>query len=295
MLGCLFLVVALTPDRSLFMRASRLVFQAVLFSAFISAAPALAVPMLQPHRAVYDLALDKASDRSGITGLTGRMVYEFNGSPCDGYTVNFRFVTRITTSDVSRLTDQQTTTYEDAAGKTFSFSTKSFVDQAPDKEVKGTATKDAKGIEVMLEKPQETTLQLAPTQFPTQHLFEMIEKAEKGETFYQTSLFDGSDDANKVMTTTVVVGKPAKIEKSDPELLALDGLGKDKFWPVDIAYFDTSSPDGGEEVPQYRISFKLHPNGLTRDLVMDYGDFSMTGKLVNLKLFDSPPNKSCNQ
>ena len=37
-----------------------------------------------------------------------------------------------------------------------------------------------------------------------------------------------------------------------------------------------------------RISFKLHENGLTRDLVMDYGDFSMTGKLVNLSLFPVP-------
>jgi hypothetical protein len=283
------------PDRSLFMRASRLAFQAVLFSAFFSAVPAMAVPMLQPHRAVYDLSLDKATDRSGITGLTGRMVYEFNGSPCDGYTVNFRFVTQISTRDNSRLTDQQTTTFEDGAGKTFSFATKSFVDQALDKELKGSASKDAKGIEVKLEKPQKTTLQLEPTQFPTQHLVELIEKAKKGETFYQTTLFDGSDDANKVMSTTVVVGKPARVDKSDPELPALARLGKDEYWPVDIAYFDESAPDGGEEVPQYRISFKLNANGLTRDLVMDYGDFSMTGKLVNLKLFDSAPGKSCNQ
>ena len=70
--------------------------------------------ILAPHRAVYDLALDKASDRSGITALTGRMVCEFNGSACEGYTVNFRFVTKINTRDVTRLTDQQTTTFEDA-------------------------------------------------------------------------------------------------------------------------------------------------------------------------------------
>ncbi|TIL81673.1 MAG: DUF1849 family protein, partial [Mesorhizobium sp.] len=59
----------------------------------------------------------------------------------------------------------------------------------------------------------------------------------------------------------------------------------DKYWPVDIAYFDDTDKSG-EEVPEYRISFKLHENGITRDLVMDYGDFSMTGKLVNLSLFD---------
>ena len=267
------------------MRATRLAFHAVLLPAVFSMAPAFAVPALQAHRAVYDLTLDKASDRSGITGISGRMVYEFNGSPCEGYTVKFRFVTQIVTGDSTRLTDQQTTTFEDAEGKTFSFVTKSFVDQNLDKEVKGTATKEAKSLKVNIDKPEKNSLELAATQFPTQHLVELIGKAEKGENFYETSLFDGSEDANKVMTTTVIVGKKTEADKADPEAPALAKLASDKYWPVDIAYFDETDKSG-EEVPEYRISFKLHENGITRDLTMDYGEFSMTGKLVNLSLFD---------
>ncbi len=267
------------------MRATRLFLAAACLSAAFPMAPAFAVPALQAHRAVYDLTLNKASDRSGITGITGRMVYEFNGSACEGYTVKFRFVTQIVTNDNTRLTDQQTTTFEDAEGKTFSFVTKSFVDQNLDKEVKGTATKEAKGLKVNIDKPEKSSLELAATQFPTQHLVELIGKAEKGENFYQTNLFDGSEDANKVMTTTVIVGKKTDAKTSDPEAPALAKLATDKYWPVDIAYFDDTD-NKGEEVPEYRISFKLHENGITRDLVMDYGDFSMTGKLVNLSLFD---------
>ena len=267
------------------MRATRLLLSAALLSAVFPMAPAFAVPALQAHRAVYDLTLNKASDRSGITGISGRMVYEFNGSPCEGYTVKFRFVTQIVTNDNTRLTDQQTTTFEDAEGKTFSFVTKSFVDQNLDKEVKGTAVKEAKGLKVDIDKPEKNSLELAATQFPTQHLVELIGKAEKGENFYQTNLFDGSEDANKVMTTTVIVGKKTDGDKADPEAPALAKLATDKYWPVDIAYFDDGD-NKGEEVPEYRISFKLHENGITRDLVMDYGDFSMTGKLVNLSLFD---------
>ncbi|MET0599556.1 MAG: cell envelope integrity EipB family protein [Mesorhizobium sp.] len=254
----------------------------------LAASPAFAAPLLAPHRAVYDLALDKASDRSGITGLSGRMVYEFNGSACEGYTVTFRFVTRIDTGDNTRVTDQQTTTFEDPEGKTFRFVTKSFVDQNLDKEVRGTAVRENSGLQVDIERPDKQKLDLAPTQFPTQHLLELIGKAEKGETFYETNLFDGSEDADKVMTTTVIIGKREQAENSDPELPALNGaLAKDAYWPVDIAYFDLSEKDG-EELPQYRISFKMHENGLTRDLEMDYGDFSMKGKLVNLSLFDKP-------
>ncbi|MDX8477768.1 cell envelope integrity EipB family protein [Mesorhizobium sp. VK24D] len=267
------------------MRVTRLFLTAALLSTAIPMAPAFAVPALQAHRAVYDLTLNKASDRSGITGISGRMVYEFNGSPCEGYTVKFRFVTQIVTNDNTRLTDQQTTTFEDAEGKTFSFVTKSFVDQNLDKEVKGMATREPKGLKVDIDKPERSTLELTATQFPTQHLVELIGKAEKGESFYQTNLFDGSEDANKVMTTTVVVGKKTEADKSDPEAPALAKLATEKYWPVDIAYFDDTDKSG-EEVPEYRISFKLHENGITRDLVMDYGDFSMTGKLVNLSLFD---------
>jgi hypothetical protein len=272
------------------MCATRLAFHAVLLPALFAMAPAFAVPTLQAHRAVYDLSLDKASDRSGISGITGRMVYEFNGSPCEGYTVKFRFVTQIVTNDNTRLTDQQTTTFEDAEGKTFSFVTKSFVNQNLEKEVKGTATKETKGLKVDIDKPEKNSLELAATQFPTQHLVELIDKAEKGENFYETNLFDGSEDANKVMTTTVVVGKKTDADKTDPEASALAKLATDKYWPVDIAYFDDTDKSG-EEVPEYRISFKLHENGLTRDLVMDYNEFSMTGKLVNLSLFDQP--KTC--
>ena len=31
-------------------------------------------------------------------------------------------------------------------------------------------------------------------------------------------------------------------------------------------------------MPEYRISFKLYENGLTRDLQMDYGDFVIRGQ-----------------
>ena len=93
------------------------------------------------------------------------------------------------------------------------------------------------------------------------------------------------------MTTTVIVGKPSDAPSDDPERSALAKLAGQKVWPVDIAYFDMSGD--GEEVPQYRISFKLHDNGLTRDLTMDYGDFSMKGKLVNLMLLPAAP--ACKQ
>lgn len=277
------------------MRITRLAFVACLASPTLAAGPgtAFAVPLVQ-HRAVYDLKLTNASDRSGITGITGRMVYELRGSACEGYTVRFRYVTQSSTRDASQLTDQQTTTFEDADGKSFSFATKSYVDQNLDKELRGNATREGDGVKIQIDKPEPKNFELEPAQFPTQHLVDLINRAKTGETFYETSIFDGSEDADKAMTTTVIVGKQANASASDPEFKALNALGTEKYWPVDIAYFDETS-EGGEDTPEYRISFKLYENGLTRDLDMDYGDFVIHGQLVDLAVFEPDDKSSCNR
>jgi hypothetical protein len=268
-------------------RAPRLALASLLAATIALPTAAQAAGALVPHRAVYDLSLDQASERSGITSIAGRMVYEFNGSACEGYTVTFRFVTRIDTSESSRLTDHQTTTYEGGSGESFDFVTRSYVDNALDHELRGTAEREDDGTSVSIEKPEPLTHELEATQFPTQHLLELIGKAEGGENFYETTIFDASEEADKVMTTTVVIGRKGGVETSDPEIGAIGDIAEDEFWPVDIAYFDMSSTEG-EELPTYRISFKLYDNGVTRDLLMDYGDFTMAGRLVDLALFDAP-------
>ncbi|MFI3903487.1 cell envelope integrity protein EipB [Ochrobactrum sp. S1502_03] len=237
---------------------------------------------LVPHRAVYDLTLDRADEKSGITGLTGRMVYEFNGSACEGYTTNFRFVTRIDMDEQpQRVTDQQTTTFESGNGKDFHFVNKTFVDKELVKEVRGDAkVEDGKTV-VALTKPKENKLDLKATQFPTMHMEELVAKAVAGEKFYQTSLYDASEDADRVVSTTVVVGKEQQA-KGD-EAKAMGKFMRDNVWPVTISYFDDKEKQDG--LPIYRINFKLYRNGITRDLTMDYGDFSMHGKLVKLDVY----------
>lgn len=277
------------------MRVSRLAFVGFLVPSLLAsgAGMAAAAPLIQ-HRAVYDLRLTNASERSGITGISGRMVYELRGSACDGYTVRFRYVTQSSTRDASQMTDQQTTTFEDADGKSFSFVTKSYTDQNLDKELRGNATREPDGVKIDIELPEQKSIELQPTQFPTQHLQDLINRAKDGENFYETSIFDGSEDADQAMTTTVIVGKQASSSSNDPEYKALNALSAEKFWPVDIAYFDETTQEG-EDTPDYRISFKLYENGLTRDLDMDYGDFIIHGQLVDLALFEPDADSACDK
>lgn len=273
------------------MQASRLktLSLALAFTALI-APGVVAAPLLQ-HRAVYDLTLDNASPKSGISSISGRMVYEFRGTACEGYTTRFRYVTRSVARDSSQLTDQQTTTFEDADARTFSFSTKSYTDQNLDKELRGEASRDGEALNVQIDKPVTKKVELGGAQFPTQHLIDLLGRVDKGETFYETTIFDGSENADKMMTTTVAIGKKEDLRAADPESTVLAALPGQSFWPVDIAYYDEAS-ERGEQVPEYRISFKLYGNGLTRDLVMDYGEFVMKGRLVDLTMFPAD-DKPC--
>ncbi|MDX3929669.1 MAG: cell envelope integrity EipB family protein [Shinella sp.] len=251
-----------------------------------SAAPAIG---LTPHRAVYDLQLKDASERSGIAGMYGRMVYEFNGSPCEGYTVSFRFVTQVNTGEETRLTDQQTTTYEDLRNRNFRFLTRSFTDEKLDKEVRGSARDDDKGVSVDLTAPDAKQVELAASRFPTEHMLEVIDRARKGEKFFEARIFDGSDSGDKSLMTTTVLGKKEMPETGDIDADKAGSFSKQAFWPVTIAYYNDDAK--GDALPVYRMSFKLYENGITRDLTMDYGEFVLTGKLANLEVFKVPECK----
>jgi hypothetical protein len=258
-------------------------------SVFTAAVPAFAAPVFAPHRAVYDVKLERAEERSGISGMEGRLVFEFSGSKCDGYAMNMRFVLRIQLPDDVRVTDQQTTTFESGDGREFTFLTKTFTDDKLDKELRGSAALSGTGIAVTLEKPAELDVTLEPSQFPTAHLAELIAKAQSGVRFYETTLFDGSDDADRLLTTAVVIG-PEKAESEGPTLepAIAEGLKGSRHWPVTISYFDPLEETGGEALPQYTIAFNLHENGITRDLSMDYGDFALSGALTKLEILPEP-------
>jgi len=235
---------------------------------------------LVPHRAVYNLELKDSAEKSGITSMNGRMVYEFTGSECEGYKVNFRFVTQSDVAGEKRVSDQQSTTFEDTRAGRFEFESKSYTDERLDKEVQGHAEDLKTKLSVELMAPSEKQVELQPGRFPTEHMLELIKRARSGEHFFEARVFDGSDNGDKTVFTTTVVGSPIGVLPGDPDADYVGKLKGEKAWPVTIAYFnDDEKVDG---LPTYRMSFKLYDNGVSRDLTMDYGDFALTGRLVKL-------------
>lgn len=269
-------------------------------TALVAALPAAAAPVskvaagLQPHRAIYDMTLGENSDSGSVSSVTGRIVTEFRGSACEGFTTNFRFVSRIDDQEGgSRLTDLRTTSYEDAVGETFQFVTQSYVDQKLTEESKGVATRDGGTVVVDLTKPAQKQVSFPDGPlFPTQHLVHVIEAAEAGKMILQADLYDGSEAGEKVFATTAVIGKPDTGDDvpgtDDAKAVEAIGTGGGARWPVRLSYFETG---GGraEQTPMYELSFLVYANGVTRELELDYGDFTILGKLTGIEYLDAKP------
>lgn len=242
---------------------------------------------LAAHRAIYDLVLKNAAENSGIDDMYGRMVYEFTGSTCKGFKVNFRFMTAVDMGGDRRLTDQRTSTFEDLPKGQFEFETKSYSDDKLSQDVRGEAQAEKNGLEVRLREPERRVIELAKSSFPTEQMIEVIDKARAGIHIFETRVFDGSDTGDKSLYTTTIVGDLVKPQpgQSDTDAANAGVLAKQAYWPVTVAYFNDKS--GKDQLPTYRVSFKLYENGITRDLVMDYGDFVLSGKLAELDLLKS--------
>ena len=74
----------------------------------------------------------------------------------------------------------------------------------------------------------------------------------------------------------------------------IPALAKLTRWPVTISYFDEGEhrkQETGEQTPVYAITFELYENGISRALMLDYSDFSLTGELTGLELKKEKPCK----
>ncbi|MBI1239262.1 MAG: DUF1849 family protein [Alphaproteobacteria bacterium] len=259
----------------------------VLLAAILVAPPAFAGAMV-PHRASYDIRLKEAKWGAGVTGVTGRLVIEFNDA-CDGYTLNQRFVTQMQDSDGAVTTsDLWLTSWEAADGRSFRFNLKNEVDGTVVESFKGRAVIDASGGQVAYEGValDEVTLP-SGTVFPTEHAFDLIKAAEAGENALSRTVFDGSGEGD-VYAAHAVIGAP---RTGADGLKGLEGVpGAEHLagltaWPVTLSYFKTQSQ---APLPDYESSFVMYSNGMSSGLVLDYGDFSLSGTLKEIEVLPDP-------
>lgn len=247
---------------------------------------------LASHRAIYDLKLSQTKGRRSLATVRGRIVYDFAGSVCEGYALSFRQVTELDNGEGKvAVSDLRSTTWEDAAAKSYRFNFQNFVSRELVDAADGRAQRNSDGIAVRLAKPGDKQFTLdAAIAFPTEHMRRIIEAARDGKSVLEVQVYDGSENGEKLYNTLTVIGHIIAPDEKKPTDVAagqaaLAGL---KRWPVTISYFDKAGK-GGEQTPVYAITFELYENGISRALSLDYGDFTISGEMTTLEIRETRP------
>jgi hypothetical protein len=251
-----------------------------------------------PHQALYELSLLKSRGSNAINSARGRILYSFSGSACEGYTSEFRQVSELDSGEGKvTLSDLRSTSWEDGAGKSYRFKIDSRMNDTDTSPVDGVAERIGDHITVKLKQPEVKTFTLdGATVFPTEQIQRIVTAAREGKSVLELTVYDGSDNGEKVYNTLSVIGQPIPgdkaIDSPDPSTQN-DVMKTMTRWPVTVSYYDRDAKaNEGEQTPVYAMSFELYENGVSRALVLDYNDFVISGALGKFDVKDSKPCKT---
>jgi hypothetical protein len=280
--------------RSLLLMAAAAAF---VWSSLGGRAEAAASGPFLAHQALYDLSLMKSRGSNSINSARGRILYNFSGSACEGYTSEFRQVSELDSGEGKvTLSDLRSTSWEDGAGKSYRFKIDARMNDADSAPVDGVAERSGDQITVKLKQPASKTFTLdAATVFPTEQIQRIIAAARQGKSVLELMVYDGSDNGEKVYNTLSVIGQPIPGDRTiaapDPST-ANDVMKSLTRWPVTVSYYDRDAKaKDGEQTPVYAMSFELYENGVSRALMLDYNDFVISGALGKFDVKDSKPCK----
>lgn len=266
-------------------------FLAVL--AAIGAAVVLPVLAAEPgpeamvgHRAAYRLTLDKVRDNTDIARAEGVMLYEVVDS-CDGWATRQRFQLRLTDRDGQDVeTASDYSTFETKDGRSLRFSLTQTSQGAVSQRVAGEAEVTAEGGTVRYTEPEAKQEDLPKgTLLPMLHTIRSLAGSRAGSRMLVTPLFDGTSAEGAQDTTTVLSAWTPPQENSRFPALARLGSAR-----IRVAFFerDAAAAAGGASAPDYEVGLRYFENGVADDLKMDFGEFSVDGKLQDLAILPNP-------
>ena len=245
---------------------------------------------IAPHRAIYDLTLLRANEGATVQSANGKLAFEIEGSTCEGFTVSFRMATRYQPEEGSAtLIDTATTTFEGPGALEFRHQLKETIDGSVKEDMRIKMTRDSvdkAGEGVIATKPDEPFSIPAGAMLPMQHQLRLMALGETGGGRDSSVIYDGSDGPQSFRAISFVgKQKLAGAISRDAENTAAGPLKAAASWPMTVSYFKI---EGDSDTPEYQVSFNMYENGVATGLVLDYGDFALSGTLRDLKMLDKP-------
>lgn len=251
----------------------------------LSAALPAAATEITPHRAIYDMSLLSSKAGGDIADVSGTMQFEW-ADACDGWTVDQRSVmTFLYNSGDEVDLGWNLVSWESKDGLRYRFYVRKFQNGEMYDELRGDARLDGPGkggvAEYTLPAPKRIHLP-AGTMFPTAHSIELLRLAEADQRLLWAHVFDGSDEEGLFGVGAVIT------DRRDPEGVADTRsplLIAGPSWHVSLAFY---AAEGQAAEPQHEQSLRLHANGVVEDLVLDYGDFTVSATLKKIEKLPPP-------
>ena len=244
--------------------------------------------VLVPHRATYEMKLSVARPNSGIVEVNGRMVLETVVS-CDGWEIKQRIKLTFLRNDGEEFqTDSNFTSYESKDGLELRFSVRNVQNDEVEEELRGHAELDGQGGKgrATFSLPEARSFELpAGTLFPTTHMARVIKHAREGDKSVSYTVFDGAR-LDGAFNVNAVIGRPPRLTGAQPPMRGDLGLLRGQpSWGVRFAFF--ASDDLGAQ-PEYELALDLLANGIARSMLLDYGDFAVEARLIQLQALPRP-------
>ena len=232
---------------------------------------------LPSYRASFKMSLLKARSDASIVSADGQMFFEWK-RVCGGYSYLQKSYTDYVTNE-GELQRQELTSdsFESTDGTRYTFHYIDRMDGTLVEEYQGSGTLSLGGKTGVVEytKPAPAEVELPKgTVFPTIFTLDILNAAKAGKRTASRKVFDGmGDDAQ--YDANVFIIKERKPDPATPYDDMIDPKGLlfgHKSWDVSIAFYTDTTVDG---LPDYEMSARFYDNGVTSDLLFNYGDIQI--------------------
>ncbi|WP_162175162.1 EipB family protein [Fodinicurvata fenggangensis] len=241
----------------------------------------------QPHRATYDLTLERAQSGPDIAAATGRLQFEW-ADGCSGWTVNQSSRIFLERSE-GPIVDfgWAISSWESKKGDHYRFSIRHFANGQKMDESQGEAHLTAPGQkgEAVFNTPIRREVALpANTVLPSWHSFELLDRLQRDDLPLWRMVFDGSGESDGYAGISVYKLRSYSAEEAFSEF---EPLREQPSWRLQMAYFE---PEPDAVLPINEQTLRLYRNGIADELRFDYGDFTLEGHLAKLEAL---PDAGC--
>ena len=239
---------------------------------------------LAPHRAVYDMALGRVRSGGDIVGAKGRMSMEWVKS-CAGWTVKQSVSLLLLNNEGARIeTETDFSSYESADGLSYRFTSRTLRNGIEAENIRGEAKLRGKGGPGTADfsRPKGKRFDLPKGAiFPTEHIIHLIRGARSGERRIFRIVFDGATEDGPLVVNAFIFKHLPKA----PGKWAKRPLTNRPSWALRLAFYPVAKSGA---IPEYELGLRLFDNGVADDFELDYGSFTVDGRLKSLKALPEP-------